>query len=482
MILVLPVGEGGRVPDMPSIVELLERLTRLEAMVAERDARIEVLEAENAELRRRLGQNPRNSSLPPSSEGLVKPAPKSLRRRSGRRPGGQVGHEGHTLRQVDRPDVTRRHEPKACAGCGNGLAGAVEVGVTRRQVFEIPRVRARVIEHRLVARRCGCGTVTRAATPAGVDAPVSYGSRLSAVVMYLLVAQFGAQARVAQAVADLFGVPISTGSVAAMNARAAQGLDGFLDLVRDRIAAADVAHFDETGMRVAGRLHWVHSASTGKYSLVYVHPKRGREAMDAAGILPVFTGIAVHDAWAPYDCYTTTHSLCCAHLLRELIAAGELDAAATWAKQGIDALLALKDAADQAVAAGAEQIDPDVLAEQVDRFRHAALVGVKDHTGQRTKIGKKLHALARRMRDRIDDYLRFARDPWRCPFDNNAGEREIRMVKLRQKVSGCMRTLTGAQQFCAIRSYLATATKHGINQLDALVRLTSGRPWMPEIN
>jgi transposase len=384
------------VPSTPSIVELLERLAALETALAQANRRIETLEAENAELRRRLGQNPRNSNTPPSVEGLGKPAPKSLRKRSGRRPGGQAGHEGSTLRQVDRPDVTRRHEPREreCAGCGEGLAGAAQVGLTRRQVFEIPRVQARVTEHQLVARRCGCGTVTCGQAPAGVDAPVQYGTRLTAVVVYLLVAQFGAQKRVAQAVADLFGVPISTGSVAAISARAADGLAQFLDLVRDRVAGSAVAHFDETGMRVAGRLHWVHSASTGKYSLVYVHPKRGREAMDEIGVLPGFAGIAVHDAWAPYDCYPAAiHSLCCAHLIRELVAAVELDATATWAQQGIDALATLKQAADHALADGADGIDPRVLAEQVDRFRHAALVGVKHHDRQRTKIGKKLHAL-----------------------------------------------------------------------------------------
>jgi transposase len=293
---------------------------------------------------------------------------------------------------------------------------------------------------------------------------------------------FGAQKRVAQAIADLFGVAMSQGSVAAMTSRAATRLEGdFLGVIRHALANSQMVHFDETGMRVDGKLHWVHSASTGKYSLVYVHLRRGRQAMDDGGILPGFTGIAVHDAWAPYDCYTAaTHSLCNAHLLRELVAAGEADPAATWAKQGIDALLALKDAAEQAVAAGAT-IDPQILAGQTDRFRHAALVGVKDHANQRTKIGKKLHALARRMHDRIDDYLRFASD-LRCPFDNNAGEREIRMVKLRQKVSGCLRTLAGAEQFCAIRSYLATAVKHGINQLDALAQLTAGRPWIPKIS
>jgi transposase len=468
---------------MPSIVELLERLAVMEQALARASERIEALEAENAELRRRLGQSPRNSNMPPSAQGLDKPAPKSLRGRSGRRSGGQDGHQGRTLRQVDVPDETVRHEPVACGGCGDGLVDAAVVAVTRRQVFEIPQVAARVVEHHLVSRRCGCSAVTCADAPAGVDAPVQYGPRLAAVVVYLLVAQFGAQKRVAQAVADLFGVPISQGSVAALTARSARRLDGdFLAAIRTALAGAELVNFDETGFRVAGRLHWVHSASTSRYSLLYVHPKRGRAAMDAGGVLPVFTGIAVHDAWAPYDCYpNATHALCCAHLLRELIAAAELDPAATWAGQGIRALLELKTAAEAALAVGRDRIAADVVAAGVASFRHAALVGVKDHARQRTPIGKKLHALARRMHERIDDYLRFAHD-LRSPFDNNAAEREVRMVKVRQKISGAMRTLTGAEHFCHLRSYLATATKHGINQLDALMQLASGRPWIPAVN
>lgn len=440
---------------MPSIVELLERLAVMEQSLARANERIGALEAENAELRRRLGRTPKNSSVPPSSQGLDRPAPRSLRGRSGRRSGGQDGHPGRTLRQVEDPDETVVHEPLVCGGCGDVLAGMPLAAVTRRQVFEIPPVAARVVEHRLNTRRCGCGVLTRADGPAGVDGPVQYGPRLAAIVVYLLVAQFGAQKRVARTVADLFGVPISQGSVAALTARAAVRLEGdFLAVIRAALGTAALAHFDETGFRVAGKLHWVHSASTGKYSLLYVHPKRGRDAIDAGGVLPSFTGIAVHDAWAPYDCYPrATHALCCAHLLRELTAAAELDPRATWATQGIQALLTLKNAADATIAAGRDHLDPEILASGVAAFRHAALVGVKDHTGQHTPIGKKLAALARRMRERIDDYLRFAHQPRHCPFDNNAAEREIRMVKIRQKVSGTMRTLTGAEHFCHLRSY-----------------------------
>jgi transposase len=468
-------------PESPSIDELLQRLLLVEAenrRLAEENQR---LAEENAELRRRLGQNPRNSNQPPSSEGLGKPAPKSLRGKSGRRPGGQPGHEGHTLRQVADPDHVVRHEPAACGGCGASLAGARETGVVRRQVFEIPPMKATVTEHQLVTRRCGCGAHTTAPAPAQVGAPVQYGPRLSAIVVYLLVAQFGAHKRVAQAVSDLFGVPISPGTMATMTATATTRLEGdFLAWLRRKLVAEKLLHVDETGLRVDGRLHWVHSVSSCRYSLVYVHPKRGKDGTDAGGVIPNYHGILVHDAWAPYDTYTAvTHVLCGAHLLRELVAAVETAVAEHWTQQAIDALVTLKKAADQAVTDGHTAIDPALLAQQIGLFRQAALVGVKDHSGQASKTARKLAALARRMHERETDYLHFAHDPSRYPFDNNAAEREIRMVKLRQKISGCLRTLAGAQQFCTIRSYLATAAKHTVNALEALTRLAEDRPLFP---
>jgi transposase len=480
------------------IEQLLERLARLETLVGEleRDntalrqqnavlrAENAVLRAENADLKARLGQDSSNSSRPPSSDGLSKPALRSLRTRSGRRPGGQPGHEGRTLRQVAEPHVRVVHEPAGCGGCGHDLGAAPVASVAVRQVFDLPDIGVRVTEHRLVSRRCGCGQVTSGRAPDGVDAPVQYGPGVQAAVVYLQQALFGAQARTAQAMHDLFGVAMSAGAVAAAHTRAGDLLTDseFVDRVRDVLTGADVVHVDESGLRVAGRLYWVHVATTGKYTLIWVHPKRGRAGTDAGQVMASRTGIAVHDAWAPYDTYTAvTHQLCCAHLLRELAAAGVLAPAAAWPGQAADALLRLKTAADDARAGGRAVIDPDLLAEQTRRFRQAALVAVKDHQHDMSKTGRKLHALARRMRDRIDDYLRFAAD-LRSPFDNNAAERQIRMVKIRQKVSGCLRTLDGAQQFALIRSYLATATTHGHNTLRALTDLITGRPWLPAIN
>lgn len=454
----------------------------LAALVVAQAAEIERLKVRVSELEAQLKTNSRNSSKPPSSDGLAKPAPKSLRRKSGRKPGGQTGHSGSTLAQVTDPDEVIRHEPVACGGCGAGLADAPQVGVERRQVFDLPPITVRVTEHQLVTRQCRCGQVSGGAAPDGVRAPVQYGSQITAIILYLYMGQFLSKKRTAQAMAELFGTPVSEGTVAAATRRASDGLTGFLELVRGGIAEAPVAHFDETGFRVEGKLHWVHSASTGKYSLITVHRRRGTKGMDHAGVLPGFTGVAVHDAWGPYDTYTqVTHALCNSHLLRELQAVADLapaDASWCWATQVADALLELKKLAEAAIEADRPEIDAVPAAEQTHLLRCAVRLGIRQNQARTSKTMAKHHALARRILDRQDDYLRFSTD-FRVPFDNNAAEREIRMVKLRQKVSGCARTLTGARVFTAIRSYLATAAKHGITYIHALVQLAEGKPWLP---
>ena len=415
--------------------------------MARLEAEIAALREENAELKRQLGQNSQNSSKPPSTDSpFTKPAPKSLRRKSGRKPGGQPGHPGSTLALVDHPDETLRHEPGSCSGCGTDLARAAVAGMERRQVFDLPPMTVRVTEHRLIARRCACGTTTCAAAPDGVTARVSYGPRITAIILYLYVGQFLSKNRTAQALAELFGTPVSEGTVAAMSERAAGGLDDVLA------------------------------------RLITCHPNRGRAAMDAAGVLPRFGGVAVHDAWAPYDTYLgPAHQLCCAHALRELQGVTETAAAdqdLCWATQAGDALAAMQKLVADAHAAGQDTVDPEALATQVQLYRCAAQIGVTQTAARSDTLMRKHNALARRLLDRQDDYLRFTTD-WRIPPDNNGSERDIRMIKLRQKVSGCMRTLTGAKHFCAIRSYLSTAAKHGQHFFDALVMLAEGRPWMP---
>ena len=336
-----------------------------------------------------------------------------------------------------------------------------------------------VTEHQIITRRCRCGTATTGAAPAGAIAPVQYGPVLQAVIVYLYMGQFLSKKRTAQAIAELFAIPISDGTVAAVTARAAAGLDEFLAQLTARLAAAPVVHFDETGLRCQGRLAWLHSASNRSWSLVFGHRRRGTEAMNAMGVLPGFTGTAVHDAWAPYDTYTGAgHALCNAHLLRELQAVTDQHAAGPdpngwcWADQVTRALLALHQAA--AAASPEQPVPAATIAEHSTRIRHALLAATHPHGA----LGRKQRALARRIDRRLDDYLKFAHHP-EIPFTNNPAEQEIRMAKIRQKISGTMRTLTGAQHFAALRSYLQTTVRHDIQALDALTMLTSGNPWLP---
>jgi transposase len=466
----------------PSYEDLLAENAVLRALVADLTARLDQALGRISELEARLKQSSANSSKPPSADGLVKPAPKSLRGRSGRGPGRPPGQPGTTLEQVADPDVIVRHVPPVCGGCGDDLSTGVEVAVTRRQVFDVPDPKLVVTEHQMITVACGCGHRTTAAAPAAATAPVAYGPRVAAIGVYLLHGQFLSVGRTADALRDLFGVPVAAATVACWVKRTALGIiDQVLPVIRDRIAAAPVAHFDETGMRTDGRLAWLHSASTATDVLLAVHPKRGTAAMNDIGILPAFTGIAVHDAWAPYDTYNNaTHALCNAHVLRELVYVTDTttsDQVAGLAAQANTALTRLWRLVCAARTNGRNP-DPTALHEQQHLLNCAVIIGAQATAGRSSKLECKHHALFVRLRDRSEDYLRFVADP-RVPFDNNPAEQTIRMPKLRIKVSGCMRTLTGAEHFAAIRSYTATATRHGIGMLDALINAVTGNPWIP---
>jgi transposase len=373
----------------PSYEQLAALVAAQERIIAQLQARIAEQDAEIAELKRQLAASSRNSSRPPSSDGLGKPAPTSLRGRSGRKPGGQPGREGRTLRQVSVPDEVVVHEPGACRGCGGTLiADDPPTGVIRRQVFDIPTITVRVVVHEPGACR-GCGALTTAAGSAGVTAPVQYGPHAAAIAIYLVLGQHLPVERTAALLAEVFGTPMSVGTVAAWTSRAAAGLAPFTAAARRALTEAEVVHADETGLRVAGRLHWLHVASSARFTGLFCHRKRGKQAIDAAGVLPHFTGIAVHDAFAPYARYpAATHALCNAHLLRELIAvadhhaahasasSGDVPAGWCWAQQIIDALLALKANTDTGTLP-----DPDTLATHRRLIVSAALVGASAETG-----------------------------------------------------------------------------------------------------
>jgi transposase len=408
---------------------------RLRELLAERDARIAEQAAENAALREALAElqsqvadlaaqvktNSRNSSKPPSSDGPARPAPKSLRGKSGRKPGRPKGQPGTTAELTDHPDKKVKHRPAKCGCCGKSLKNAPVTAVERRQVIDIPPVKAVTTEHQMLTVKCGCGCETKAQAPDGVIAPVQYGPRIMGTGIYLWHGQFLSRDRACQALSEMFGCAPSPGALAAAARKTAGFLAPALAAITRHLIACEVVHFDETGFRTAGKLAWVHSASAGKFALFTVHAKRGKDGMKAAGVLPSFGGIAVHDAWAPYDTFGNVagHALCGAHVLRELVAVTETgtDLDKAWARQAIDALLALNEAADAARTAGQDAIGTETRTKHEDWYRKAAETGIALNTARQGKLQQKRNALATRMKDREADYLRFARD-LRVPFSN----------------------------------------------------------------
>lgn len=474
---------------MPLAIEDARRLSyaELEARVAEQASRIAELEALVAELRSRLDQNSRNSSKPPSSDGYAKPAvnkKRSLRRRSGRKPGGQLGHQGHHLERREDPDRTILHPVERCDCCGRVVSQQPIVESQSRQVFDLPEMpRLDCVEHWIQKRRCECGHLASSSFPAGVTAPVCYGPRIRALGIYLVSYQHLPYERAAEILSDWAGAPISVGTLQAFVTQGADGLEEFLEEIRSQLASAAVAHFDETGGRIEGRLGWIHSASTETLTLLTAHRKRGVEAMNDAGVLPRFRGVAVHDGWAPYRNFTdAVHALCGAHHLRELMASEE--AGQAWALGMGCLLLDAKDAVDQAEAGGRQRLSKTTLAELHASYRELIALGYEENPGlaaaQDGRRGTRTKAqnLLLRLDQREQEVLRFAHD-FGVPFDNNLCERDLRMVKLQQKISGCWRTSEGAERFLAIRSYLSTARKQGLRPIDVLCRLAAGEPWLP---
>ena len=353
-----------------------------------------------------------------------------------------------------------------------------------RQVFDLPEVpRLYCVEHWILKRRCPCGHATSSSFPAGVTAPVCYGPRIRALGIYLVSYQHLPYVRAAEILSDWARAPISVATLQAFVAQGAEGLQEFLEEIRSQLEGADVAHFDETGGRIAGELSWIHCASTEQLTLYTVHSKRGRDGIDAAGVLAGFEGTAVHDGWAPYRLYQKArHALCGAHHLRELLGAEEQGQ--TWAAAMSALLLDAKDAVDQAGAAGQDHLSGRALATLRDCYRDVIKLGYEqnpdlgpDSGGRRPKRTKAQNLLLR-LDEREQEALRFAND-FRVPFDNNLCERDLRMVKLQQKISGCWRTLEGAERFLAIRSYLSTARKQGQRPAEVLLALSAARPWLP---
>jgi|GWRWMinimDraft_7_1066015.scaffolds.fasta_scaffold01701_1 transposase len=441
-------------------------------------AQVAALTAKVAELEGRLALNSHNSSKPPSTDGLNKPQPKSLRQAGQKPKGGQQGHKGHTLKQVEHPDHIESHSPPShCAACHRPLTDAVVVET--RQVFDIPPLRHEVTEHRVLEACCTCGKVHRGGFPAEVSAPVQYGARIKAAVVHLTHHHMMPVARTGALTGDLFGLPISDATVLAINEEARTLLAPTVDTIGDTLKAAPVAHADETGMRVAGQIRWLHVMASATLTWLGSHANRGKKAFDAFGILTGFVGTLVHDGWKPYRDLACVHALCNAHHLRELIYVFE-EMGQVWAKH-MNGLLV---EACHEVSASGGALTKDRIAHY--RFAYARILaeGEADNprappSGKRgrTRQSKALNLLDR-LRTHADDVWRFMTDH-NVPFSNNIAEQAVRMPKVKQKISGGFRTPTGLDTFCTIRSYLATLHKQDVNLFIALTLTFQGSPPQP---
>jgi transposase len=462
--------------------EIVDAVLKLEEQDRQSKDEVRRLEARVAELQARLAQNSSNSGRPPSSDGLAKPPPRSLRTRSGRKPGGQPGHPGHTLQAVAKPDHVQVHPLThcSCGQCGGALLLDQPVlGHECRQVFDLPALQLSVTEHRAEIKRCPVsGRQVSAAFPAGVQAPVQYGPNVRGLTLYLFHQQLLPFDRLRQTFLDLFGQPLSLGTLTQTNRSAYHALAPVESAIIRGIIQAAVVHVDESGLRVAGCLQWLHVACTGKLTHYGVHGSRGTEAMDALGVLPHCRQWLVHDHWKPYYKYEALHALCNQHLLRELkFLSEELHEA--WAAQLSGFLIEWKN--DPIASLG---LDEEQFQRAHARYRAIVRQGRVEHPRRQRGQGRTAQDKATNLLDRLEDFdlsvLAFLIDP-SVPFTNNQGEQDIRMIKVKQKISGCFRTQVGARVFARIRGYLSTCRKQGHSLWEACRRLVIGQPFMPEV-
>src|SRR5215212_1906537 len=450
------------------IGRLKRQISRLKAALGEARGEVDWLRRRNMELEKLVAKDSHNSSRPPSTDLPWAKRTKSLRRPSGQRVGGQPGHAGHTLRLTQKPHRVVTHRPARCRHCSESLAGARGMSVERRQVVELVPAKLRVTEHRAEVVRCSsCGRRTKAGFPAGVSAAVQYGPSLIARALYLHDYQLLPYARAAEAMRELFGCAMSAGTLSTAVRRCAAGLIQMEVKIKRGLRRSAVIHADETGVRVKGKLAYMHVASNERLTHYAADVRRGKAAIDEIDILPAYRGTCVHDGWLSYTHYPDCrHALCGAHLLRELTYFEELsEVTKAWAAPLKELLLEMKGVAERE-GAPVPAWQAEELTTRYDRLV-AEGQGAQPPPDVPQSACRQACSLLRRLERRKVEVLRFLTDP-SVPFDNNLAERDLRMVKLQQKVSGCFRTEEGARRFCRIRSYLSTARKQGRVILAAL--------------
>ena len=453
-----------------AVIQLIEKLFKVIQQNEHLVDQVASLQARVNELEKQLAQNSRNSHKPPSSDGLKKKV-RSLRQKSAHKTGGQKGHKGHTLKRVATPDKVIRCTIDNCKTCGKSLADIAVVDMEKRQVFDIPPVSIEVTEYQAEIKTCPqCHTTHKAVFPKTVTQPVQYGTRMKAQAIYLMNQHLLPYQRTAEILFDFYGQKMSTSTLFNINHDCYHALKQPVKNIKQQVIASEVVHFDETGLRADKKTKWLHSASTSIWSYYTFHQKRGSAAMDQANILPQFNGIAIHDHWKPYFKYHCSHALCNAHHLRELIFIFEHDKQ-KWAKQVIELFLEIKHSVEKAQSNGDHRLARSKIENFQKRYDEIIDHGFKinpDRDPTRKKKKKtKAQNLLHRLKLFCEQTLAFMYD-FRVPFDNNLAERDIRMIKVQQKISSCFRSNQGAEIFCRIRSYISSAKKQGYNILDAI--------------
>jgi transposase len=446
------------------------------------------------DLRAQLAQNSKNSSRPPGSDvNKPKPNPKSGRKRTGKKPGGQPGHPGETLKQVENPTRSEKCPlPESCT-CGRNLSEAKVIESEKRQVFDLPEPQPlEVTEYISDTVQCKCGRVHKAEFPEEVTQPAQYGPRMEATVTYFNLHQLVPYKRTQQLFEDMFGVHLSQGTIKNILHRAYLKLEGFQRRMTALLINTKVVHFDETGMRVRKKLHWLHVACTDKHTLYHIDERRGDPAMIRMGILPHFTGRAVHDHWASYFKYDNCeHGLCNTHHGRELVYAYE-QYQQVWADKLLECLLEANAEVTAAKAKGRSSLPPDRLEYFSERYSRILRNGREElnalpapsktsepEPGEEAskQPGRKKQHKVKNLHDRLVEHkketLAFMYD-FNVPYTNNQGEQDVRMSKVKQKISGCFRSILGAEMYARIRSFASTATKQGHKAVEAFTALFKG--------
>lgn len=457
------IYDSGKEATVSFIRTLVDKLNDLAIIVEKQQKEIDHLKSI-------INKDSHNSSKPPSSDDPFKKKKKKINslRKKGGKVGGQPGRKGANLQQSKNPDIIKRIKLNGQCSCGKNKSQGKIIGTETRQIFDVPEIKIQVTEYQAEIHECDCGEIHTADFPEGLKMQAQYGENVKALVVYLKHYGFMSYERLQDFIKDVLNQKISQGTLVNMVNECAKKMEPFSQQIKTSLINSDLVHFDETGFRIEGERYWLHSAGNDQLTYYYPHKFRGKNAMDDIGILPFFKGIAVHDHYISYFKYALCiHALCNAHHLRELIFFAEQEE--EWAGKIIDCLLDAKKEKDKGFNFSYKRINY-----YRNRLNRLLNEGLKIHPKQEKKQKargrpkqSKQHNLLKRMKFRINDVLRFILEKI-VPFDNNLAERDVRMTKVQQKISGTFRSFTGAINFCIIRSYISTARKQSISIFQAI--------------